>query len=996
MRTVLVNSDCLVYLSSLPDNSIDAGIMDPPYGLSKHKTADVLECLRAWVEGRDYRPKKKGFMGRSWDAWVPGPEIWKEVYRVLKPGGYLAVFAGSRTQDLMGVAVRLSGFSIFGQLQWWYGSGFPHGLQVSNAFDREAGYEDPEIPQSAEAKEWDGYATMLKPSYEPILIAQKPLEGKVLDNIRKWRVGAMNVDVCRVNSPGEKITNHSRSAEAAKSNGIFGDSTEQETHQTRGQALGRWPPDILLSHSERCKQIGTMRVKAPVINRFKDGAKPFGGGAGHAYETVGGGDEDIPVWECVEGCPVHALSQQYEEAPRYFPQFLYQKKANTKERDAGLEGGARKLNQHPTVKPVAIMRWLIQLLCPPNGVVLDAFMGSGTTGIACENTHHFIGIELEKKSYDVAVQRIAYAGRKVEVVPLTTDKTQAIAPVHREEFMYIRKVASSVKRGVEAYLGPYTLIVGPNGAGKTSIVNSIELALTATASDVAGRDDVKLGAELLTLANTDAPNLLYSHVEIQDGESVYTADFSCERNLKTGGSKNITNSVSTPLAVRFPVREVREALSGKPEKARLWILKNVSGALMLDGLMKKVSPEQKMIFERYMAAVPLSAGPTEIDRLLAAKKAIKSRAIEMASEIRGVEALLSNAGEVVLPPDTSVLHAARQDVSILLERMTELNWYNASVEGLQRLYNRVETSAFVLETAQKALEAASMTRAAVQEKDDIDEDQRTLLTSLLLVSAHTLNLETCPICTSPDLSEVGHVASEYEKLWGTLRAHAQNAKNVREAERTVDIAQARFNTDMQMYTEALGNMPPEPSEAIEGLRAALEEAETVYNDLQAAQATWEAAARHRAELDRLRAEHAGLQKLSEILSIEVTDIVRRAKEIFVKRVQGYLPDTDVFDLQLEDGEREVCRFGFRRNGGIETALSGAELARMLLALSATVLEGADPRTISVLIPEERAYDPETLAQTMEALSAAREQVILCSPVAPAYRPEGWTIVDLSQ
>ena len=133
------NADCLAVLRTLPDACIDAVVTDPPYGLSEHKPAEVAACLAAWLAGEPYQPKGKGFMGRSWDAWVPGPEVWREVLRVLKPGGHALVFAGSRTQDLMGMALRLAGFEMRDTLQWLYGTGFPKSLDVSKAIDAAGG-----------------------------------------------------------------------------------------------------------------------------------------------------------------------------------------------------------------------------------------------------------------------------------------------------------------------------------------------------------------------------------------------------------------------------------------------------------------------------------------------------------------------------------------------------------------------------------------------------------------------------------------------------------------------------------------------------------------------------------------------------------------------------------------------------------------------------------------------------------------------------------------
>jgi len=168
-------------LKAFPDSAVDAVVTDPPYGLSKEP--DAAEVLRHWLAGDDYVHNGGGFMGKSWDSFVPGPSVWREVLRVLKPGGHALVFAGSRTQDLMSMALRLAGFEIRDTAMWLYGSGFPKSLDVSKVTGSE---------------EWAGYGTALKPAYEPITIARKPLDGTVADNVLTYGTGALNIDGCRV------------------------------------------------------------------------------------------------------------------------------------------------------------------------------------------------------------------------------------------------------------------------------------------------------------------------------------------------------------------------------------------------------------------------------------------------------------------------------------------------------------------------------------------------------------------------------------------------------------------------------------------------------------------------------------------------------------------------------------------------------------------------------------------------------------------------------
>lgn len=222
----IINSDCLSALRDLPDASVDAVVTDPPYGLSNTSPDKVADTICHWVNGnREFIPQGKGFMGKAWDAFVPPVAVWDECLRVLKPGGHMAVFAGTRTQDLMGLAIRLAGFEIRDSVAWLYGSGFPKSLNISKAMDRAAGKLAPEgqrftvagyshnpekilhtapsqgytppAPVTDEAAQWQGWGTALKPGHEPIIIARKPFKGTVAQNVLEHGTGGLNIDATR-------------------------------------------------------------------------------------------------------------------------------------------------------------------------------------------------------------------------------------------------------------------------------------------------------------------------------------------------------------------------------------------------------------------------------------------------------------------------------------------------------------------------------------------------------------------------------------------------------------------------------------------------------------------------------------------------------------------------------------------------------------------------------------------------------------------------------
>jgi len=349
----LMHGDCLEVLRTLPDNSVDSVVTDPPYGLS--------------------------FMGKKWDYDVPASEVWAECLRVLKPGGHLLAFAGTRTQHRMAVRIEDAGFEIRDMIAWVYGSGFPKSLDVSKAIDKAAGHTratdyEPNYANATEAaRQWQGWGTSLKPALEPITVARKPLsEGTVAANVLAHGTGALNIDGCRVGTEGGTR----RDGKADKPNHAGWEN--MKGHGIAELNAGRWPANLI--HS---------------------------------------GEDDA----------IAGLG----EAARYF----YCAKASKRDRDEGLEGFEEKrtggmqatadgtmltgsgnerttsrANIHPTVKPTDLMRYLCRLVTPPGGVVLDPFMGSGSTGKAAAlEGFQFIGIERDAEYFEIAKARIENAGK---------------------------------------------------------------------------------------------------------------------------------------------------------------------------------------------------------------------------------------------------------------------------------------------------------------------------------------------------------------------------------------------------------------------------------------------------------------------------------------------------------------------------------------------------------------------------------------------------------
>ena len=403
----VINADSIDHLKTLEANSVDAVVTDPPYGLGNCSPRAVTEALSAWVAGEEYKPRGAGFMGKSWDAFVPGPELWREVYRVLKPGGHAIIFAGSRTVDLMGIAVRLAGFEVRDMLHWIYGSGFPKSLDVSKAINKRAGVKFAEKPAQGvgfmstqddgwnitrnqllqtgestdQAKQWEGWGTALKPAHEPALLCRKPLDGAVVDNVERWGVGGINVDGCRLQWGEEEPYRYpnglGKESNIDPSNIRLG---RMEGQQIVGSDVGRWPANILLDP----EAASLLDLQAGL-----DASRFFYCGKATREEKEAGLDGfSLGVSGGMGGTADQSLKT-----------------------GSGNVRDNKRRNVHPTVKPLAVMRWLCKLITPPGGLILDPFCGSGSTGCAASQLgFRFLGIEREPEYAAIARARVAYYG----------------------------------------------------------------------------------------------------------------------------------------------------------------------------------------------------------------------------------------------------------------------------------------------------------------------------------------------------------------------------------------------------------------------------------------------------------------------------------------------------------------------------------------------------------------------------------------------------------
>lgn len=379
-----------------PDNSVDAVITDPPYELA--------------------------FMGRAWDTSgiAFNPAVWAQCLRILKPGGHLLAFGGSRTWHRLAAAIEDAGFEIRDSIAWLYGSGFPKSLDVSKAIDKAAGAEREVVgrktgrgasavcdmrggrlvggdsggidcsaitaPATEDAKRWQGWGTALKPSFEPIVVARKPLTGTVAANVLEYGTGALNIDACRVGEDGGARRGPADTEVRGRPNGVLGKGLDLANAAPRVDGLGRWPTNVVLDE----RQAEALDQQTGVLTSgLFTGARTS--------------DKTRSVFGAFKGDPEREV-QTYGDsggASRFFPVFRYEAKAPTSERP-NADGV-----QHPTVKPLDLMRWLVRLVTPVGAVVLEPFAGSGTTAEACVlEDRQCIAIEREADYLPLIVSRL--------------------------------------------------------------------------------------------------------------------------------------------------------------------------------------------------------------------------------------------------------------------------------------------------------------------------------------------------------------------------------------------------------------------------------------------------------------------------------------------------------------------------------------------------------------------------------------------------------------
>lgn len=457
MELKILLGDNIDLLKQYPDNYFDSVVTDCPYGLGKEPNA--LKLLQDWIDHGYHEIKGKGFMGESWDAFVPQPLFWKEVFRVLKPGGYVLAFFGTRTYDWGTLAIRLAGFEIRDMICWHYGSGFPKSLYISKQLDKMAGVDRQiigkiknnisetnninstnsnaygiygndnslTIPTSDEAKQWDGWGTALKPATEPICVARKPIDGTVAENILKYGTGGINLDGCRIDG-----ISYYRTSDGIRKDGIFKSGLNSPEY-IESHPNGRFPANVIFDPF--------------MANQLDDQSGILVSGGGRKGENGKRNYLDNTRSNSLSGARSSTAKIHSDPIRGEFTlgscindsggasRFFYCAKSSQFERNAGCDYLEQKLggfknesgrglsgnpeltyterymgNHHPTVKPISLMSYLQRLVTPPGGKTLDPFAGSGTSGCSAyfENIREIVLMEMDETYLPIIEARTKY------------------------------------------------------------------------------------------------------------------------------------------------------------------------------------------------------------------------------------------------------------------------------------------------------------------------------------------------------------------------------------------------------------------------------------------------------------------------------------------------------------------------------------------------------------------------------------------------------------
>lgn len=551
--------------------------------------------------------------------------------------------------------------------------------------------------------------------------------------------------------------------------------------------------------------------------------------------------------------------------------------------------------------------------------------------------------------------------------------------------LWITRVEGNVKAGANVEIGEKTLIVGPNGSGKSSIVNIIELALTGRAGDIAGRVDVGREADVMSLAPGGAGEL-NAMVTFDDAVvAAYRTSGSTAKAKKATGDRPKDRCHDEVL----PIRSLREAVLGSAVTARKYLLSKASGGVTRDNVRALLPEQVKSVWDKITTLTADDDMPTPDLLVYVLEEAGKRQraANDEAKSARNAAKLVS--GDFASPPSEAEIAAARKAHAAARAAYVAADRAGGAAARLAAAEAKLAETQAKWVAAEDRLKKAT---AALEAAPEAPGSYAVLLDAVKVAKA-SVEMKECLVCSGDVVSVPANITQMQEAIAAMKQAAAQRAAAVdehRSAELVFDAADSTLTSTGREVERLAGEVESLPHVSVADAEAELDAAQKRLSALEAARDNWSVV--QRSESIAIDAERRALEwkLLKDSCEDAVARVLDRALGDFIARVQSSLPPTDQFDLRLRDGDREVVQLGLVRDGVLHTALSGAEWARVMAAVADACVPAGK---YACIIPEERAFDPKTLAEVMKALGSSRHQVVLASPVKPTRVPAGWTVVE---
>jgi DNA repair exonuclease SbcCD ATPase subunit len=543
---------------------------------------------------------------------------------------------------------------------------------------------------------------------------------------------------------------------------------------------------------------------------------------------------------------------------------------------------------------------------------------------------------------------------------------------------YFKHVQSNIKGGVDVELGEKTIIVGPNGSGKSAVQNSLELATRGFVTDLTGRDEVRKLSDLFTLGDGRE---LYVQVEMDDGVNFQWRTVKKGKTIK----KPASDDVKQPISVAWPVLDVESMMKGNAETQRKWLLR-MAGEATRASIHAHISE-----VDLYDSIAEQVSGNTEVEKLASVLEAVSSRRTRAQSRLTQaettMEALSRGLGS---EPRDSEIEDLRARLSELQNSAPESQVARVSQADVEASGARAQAAVNEWQATQQALAAATSERQGIDvppTRDLIVQMGRTLR------AIAPYNPSACMVCGTEVTRDWSALAGQWE---GQAAQYAEADRLDAEVNRLTALAASQKQTALNLAEQfqsisARFNAQPEAPDT--SLMSSIVEAQRALSEAEFAKSQWERVRDQQTIVKEARAEHRDLSNLKDDCRSALDDMVRGCVTRFEQAVQAHLPGTDTFRLVL--GEKSVAMGFAQEDDVLHTALSGAEWARLTLAVAAAQLRLSKHEGPVVLTPKERAWDPTTLSAAMRALSDAPGQVLLLSPIKPKGRlPKGWTMVEV--